>query len=354
MLGDGVVRGRHIRVAAKWVAGSFVLAMAAGMTASTAAARTSCPLSTTVPPFAASVGDRYEIVTTDGGEGDLDGAADGSCHVVVNVCRADASLCDGATLEHTAVRVIGRRLAREPLALLEARLNDELAALPTSSAPCRPLRIELSADDDIALRFRSDAESERGRSVLRRSRLGLVCRAAGDAVPSHARCNGRRGCPPRGTAACGNDLRDVQTERCDGGDDVTCPGTCRTDCSCGIEEDDFDLAPDAVVTASSSASDSAPGFAVDRVVDGWPGKPEHEWTSSGEGQGAWLKLEWPRPVRVDGVVLYDRPNVTDNVTSGALFVDDDPSRSRSARSRRTARRHASRWAIGACARSRSS
>src|SRR6185369_4408819 len=78
------------------------------------------------------------------------------------------------------------------------------------------------------------------------------------------------------------------------------------------------------VTASSSASDSAPDFAVDRVVDGWPGKPEHEWTSSGERQGAWLKLEWPRPVRVDRIVLYDRPNVIDNVTSGALFVDDDP------------------------------
>src|SRR6185369_3482644 len=57
-------------------------------------------------------------------------------------------------------------------------------------------------------------------------------------------------------------------------------------------------------------------------VDGAPGKPEHEWRSSGERQGAWLKLEWPQPVSVDSVVLYDRPNVTDNVTGGELFVDD--------------------------------
>jgi hypothetical protein len=330
MLGDGSVRRRYIDVtASKKVAVFFhacmrvLFAGVAIVVADVAAARTSCPISTTVPPFGPSVGDRYEIVTTDGGPGDLDGAVDGTCRIAVDVCRADASLCDGAVLKRVTVRTIGRRTTREDLARLDEQTDAALRSLPESPVRCRVLRIVVAADEAIALRFRSVAVSERGGGALRRSRLGLECRAAGTTAPGDARCHGgRAGCPPRATSVCGDGLRDTPAEACDGTDDAACPGSCRADCSCGVALDDLDPAPDAVVSASSSAADSQPDWAVDGIVDGWPGKPQHEWVSRGEGQGAWLRLEWPGPVRVDRVVLYDRPNATDNVTDGLVLVDD--------------------------------
>jgi hypothetical protein len=72
---------------------------------------------------------------------------------------------------------------------------------------------------------------------------------------------------------------------------------------------------------SSSLTDA--DAAIDGVVDGLPGNPEHEWISNGEGHGAWLRLTWPSPVTIDRVVLHDRPNDVDNVMDGALLAGDD-------------------------------
>jgi hypothetical protein len=305
------------------LAGALLAAVALAAS-DTASARTSCPLTTTVPPFAESAGDRYEIVTTDGGGADLDAVADGACRVVVRVCRREASLCSGYALRDVTARAVGRRAGREQLALVQRSVREALVSLLDPATPCELVRITLAADDKIALRFRTVAESEEGRSVLRRSRLGLHCIAAGAAESGDARCtSGRGACPPPAPAVCGNGLRDAQAERCDGADDLRCPGACRPDCSCGVTSGDLDVAPEAVVTASSSATNSQPEFAVDRIVDGWPYQPEHEWTSSGEHQGAWLRLSWPHPVNVDTVILYDRPNPGDDVTDGVLFVDDE-------------------------------
>ena len=84
------------------------------------------------------------------------------------------------------------------------------------------------------------------------------------------------------------------------------------------------IAPLATVTASSqnSADTQTAQKAIDGVVDGWPGDYSREWTTVGQGEGAWLELHWPTPVTVTRVHLFDRPNNNDRVTSGTLRFSD--------------------------------
>jgi hypothetical protein len=56
------------------------------------------------------------------------------------------------------------------------------------------------------------------------------------------------------------------------------------------------------------------------VADGQP--DTNEWTSAGEGAGAWITLSWDHPATVTEIDLYDRPNPLDNVLSGTLTFDD--------------------------------
>jgi hypothetical protein len=87
------------------------------------------------------------------------------------------------------------------------------------------------------------------------------------------------------------------------------------------------LAPLATVTASSDnpAEGQQASKAVDGVVDGWPGDATREWATDGEGAGAWLRLAWATASLVDTIVLYDRPNANDHVTSGTLTFSDGTS-----------------------------
>ena len=78
------------------------------------------------------------------------------------------------------------------------------------------------------------------------------------------------------------------------------------------------IAPLATVTASSE--DSARGQSAEGVADGRP--DTNEWTTAGEGAGAWITLSWDHPATVTEIDLYDRPNPLDNVLSGTLTFDD--------------------------------
>jgi LmbE family N-acetylglucosaminyl deacetylase len=84
------------------------------------------------------------------------------------------------------------------------------------------------------------------------------------------------------------------------------------------------LATSAAVTVSSeSVSTQQQGIkAIDGIVDGSPGDYTKEWATNGQLAGAWLRLTWSAPVTTTQVVLYDRPNPTDNVTSATLSFSD--------------------------------
>jgi len=80
----------------------------------------------------------------------------------------------------------------------------------------------------------------------------------------------------------------------------------------------------ATVTASSeNAADGQTAVkAVDGVVDGYPGDYSREWATKAGKAGSWLQLSWPGPVTLGSVVLFDRPNTSDQVTAGTLTFSD--------------------------------
>lgn len=82
------------------------------------------------------------------------------------------------------------------------------------------------------------------------------------------------------------------------------------------------LAPRAKATASSFGPRQPPSAAIDGVVDGYPRQFSREWASNQEGAGAWFKLEWPRPVEVGRILLFDRPNPNDHIAAGRLILSD--------------------------------
>ncbi|HET7529871.1 MAG TPA: PKD domain-containing protein, partial [Mycobacteriales bacterium] len=77
----------------------------------------------------------------------------------------------------------------------------------------------------------------------------------------------------------------------------------------------------ATATASSSGAQQGPAKAIDGVVDGYPGDYTREWATNGAGAGSWLTLTWPAPQPLSKVVLHDRPNGGDQITSATLSFD---------------------------------
>ena len=81
-----------------------------------------------------------------------------------------------------------------------------------------------------------------------------------------------------------------------------------------------------VTDSSENAAQGQQGIkAIDGVIDGYPGDYTKEWATLGQLAGAWIQLKWSSPVSVSKVILYDRPNLTDNVKSGTLLFSDGTS-----------------------------
>jgi len=86
------------------------------------------------------------------------------------------------------------------------------------------------------------------------------------------------------------------------------------------------LALSAIATASSqsTSTNQTADKAIDAVITGYPGDYTKEWATFG-GAGSWLKLTWSSPQTVDNIVLYDRPNLVDQITSGNIQFSDGSS-----------------------------
>jgi hypothetical protein len=80
----------------------------------------------------------------------------------------------------------------------------------------------------------------------------------------------------------------------------------------------------ATATASSvqDGTNSGASAAIDGIASGYPDDPSKEWASSGEKAGAWLRLDWKTPQKVDQIWLYDRPNADDQITAGIITFSD--------------------------------
>jgi LmbE family N-acetylglucosaminyl deacetylase len=84
------------------------------------------------------------------------------------------------------------------------------------------------------------------------------------------------------------------------------------------------IAPQATVTASSqnTATGQLATKAVDGVIDGYPGDYTKEWATVGGGANSWLNLQWNNAFTVSKVILYDRPNLDDQITGATLKFSD--------------------------------
>ena len=82
-------------------------------------------------------------------------------------------------------------------------------------------------------------------------------------------------------------------------------------------------------TATASTQNSGDGQTAAKAIDGSPlGYPtdySREWVTVRQGVGAWIQLNWTTAVTLDRVVLYDRPNASDQITSGTLTFSDGSS-----------------------------
>ena len=85
-----------------------------------------------------------------------------------------------------------------------------------------------------------------------------------------------------------------------------------------------DLALSATATASSqnTSTGQTAAKAIDGVIGGYPGDYTVEWATVGGGAGSWLELAWSSPQTFDTIVLYDRPNLSDQITAGNIQFSD--------------------------------
>ncbi len=87
------------------------------------------------------------------------------------------------------------------------------------------------------------------------------------------------------------------------------------------------VAPLARVTASSQdiGAGSTALKAVDGYKIGYPVDQSKEWAAMRQLAGAWITLSWPDLQQVNRVVLYDRPNLTDQILSATIRFSDGSS-----------------------------
>lgn len=304
-----------------------------------AAARgTSCPLATRVSPLGSTSLARYDVVLTDGGSGDGDGIANGTCELDVAVCVASDD-CPNEGVKGARVRSHGRapaatrqgaaKLVAAALATLPGGMlvsDTEVAFDPVPPPPgsCGHARLRLAVDESakrsptMSLALAIQAVDESGHGSVHRDRLGLRCVPAARTGGSTPTCHAASGqCPGTSPApSCGNGVREGD-EACDGRDDALCPGACRPDCSCPVQAFPDNVAPQAAVQASSEQ----PGGPATATVDGSVGQG-HEWIANGEPSTAVLRLVWPTAVTVDRVVLYGRVSPVGHILAITLESDD--------------------------------
>ena len=58
------------------------------------------------------------------------------------------------------------------------------------------------------------------------------------------------------------------------------------------------------------------------MISGYPNDDTAEWATVGGGVGSWLQITWPTSYTIDYVVLFDRPNLDDQIMAGTLTFSD--------------------------------
>jgi hypothetical protein len=85
------------------------------------------------------------------------------------------------------------------------------------------------------------------------------------------------------------------------------------------------IALNAQVTASSQYPEAEASKAVDGYQSGYPEDETKEWVAQRQLAGAWISLAWNDVQEINRIVLYDRPNMTDQILKATLYFSDGSS-----------------------------
>lgn len=80
-----------------------------------------------------------------------------------------------------------------------------------------------------------------------------------------------------------------------------------------------------VAASSSKSTAQSAAKAKDGYSVGAPFEPAKEWVSNSEKAGAWIQYSYAAPTPLDGVTLFDRPGLVDQVTAASLAFSDGTS-----------------------------
>jgi len=83
--------------------------------------------------------------------------------------------------------------------------------------------------------------------------------------------------------------------------------------------------PGVTVTASSSMATQRAANAMDGYPLGAPSDAGHEWVTNGGTVGSWIQYSFPSPTPLEGVTLFDRPNLADHMTGARIEFSDGSS-----------------------------
>ncbi|SCV68200.1 BQ2448_321 [Microbotryum intermedium] len=87
-----------------------------------------------------------------------------------------------------------------------------------------------------------------------------------------------------------------------------------------------DIALSGTATSSSSSPNQGPEKAIDGLIGGYKedgsGNYTQEWASNGQSVGATLTITWASPIFINQFILYDRPNLNDQITGGFVTFSD--------------------------------
>jgi LmbE family N-acetylglucosaminyl deacetylase len=88
------------------------------------------------------------------------------------------------------------------------------------------------------------------------------------------------------------------------------------------------LGPNLARTATATANNQDAGSgqtadkAIDGVIAGWPEDHTREWATVSGGAGSTLTLTWSSPQQIQRILIYDRPNPSDQITSAEVLLSD--------------------------------
>lgn len=92
--------------------------------------------------------------------------------------------------------------------------------------------------------------------------------------------------------------------------------------SIGQLKNSDNLARQAKIEVTSTAKGFSPDALTDGVAEGYPQNQKAEWASDHGTTGTKVKLTWPKPVTIEDVWFFDRPNPTDQVLSAWVNFSD--------------------------------